>query len=175
MRIGEYGNVLFPHWNKDASGGKKLCGFEKKNSGFTGFSSHGMKGLWCSAATDQDRRMVVAETTIDALSYAALFGYDDARFFSIAGQMNPHQPALLNQAMQKMPAGSKIILAVDHDAGGDAIAEYIEPIYKHVRDTIGRTDLELVIDRPEIHGQDWNDVLRGRGKASRPTASPQPE
>ena len=171
MRIGaEYGNVLFPHWNKD----KQICGFEKKNSGFTGFSSHGTKGLWCSAAQDNDRRMVIAETTIDALSYAALFGYEDARFFSIAGQMNPHQPALLNLAMQKTPEGSRIILAVDHDSGGDMLADFIEPIFRHVRDMLGRTDLELVVHHPEIHGQDWNDVLRGRGDPNPPTATPQP-
>ena len=76
--------------------------------------------------------------------------------------------------MQKTPEGSKIILAVDHDSGGDAIADYIEPIFRHVRDTLGRTDLELVIDRPEIHGQDWNDVLRGHGGHHRPAASPLP-
>lgn len=155
VRSDERGNALFPHWNED----KKICGFEKKNSGFTGFASGGIKGLWCSNATDQDKRMVIAETAIDALSYAALFGYGDVRFFSIAGQMNPKQPALLNRAIQAMPDGGRVILAVDHDDGGQMIAEYIRPIFDHVHRVLGRDDLSLVVDHPPTAGQDWNDAL----------------
>lgn len=156
VRTDRRGNVLFPHWNDD----KQICGFEKKNDGFTGFASGGTKGLWCSNATDQDKRLVIAETAIDALSYAALFGHDDARFFSIAGQMNPKQPALLNRAIRAMPTGGRVVLAVDHDDGGRMIAEYIQPIFDHVHRVLGRSDLSLEIDHPPTAGQDWNDVLR---------------
>lgn len=175
MRIGEYGNVLFPHWNVDSSGGKQLCGFEKKNEGFTGFASGGIKGLWCSNGTDQDKRLVIAETAIDALSYAALFGYDDVRFFSIGGQMNPDQPALLNRAIRSMPESSQVILAVDHDDGGQMIAEYIQPIFDHVHGVLGRGDLSLIVHHPPTAGQDWNNVLCD--ESARPTQAeldPQP-
>ena len=161
IRTDRRGNVLFPHWNED----KQLCGFEKKNEGFTGFASGGTKGLWCSTAHERDTRLVIAETAIDALSYAALFGHRDARFFSIAGQMNPRQPALLNRAIRAMPEGGRVVLAVDHDDGGSMIAEYIQPIFDHVHRVLGRGDLSLVIDHPPTDGQDWNDVLRdGRGR-----------
>lgn len=174
VRLDGRGNALFPHWNVDDSGGKQICGFEKKNDGFTGFASGGTKGLWCSTATDQDKRMVIAETAIDALSYAALFGFEDARFFSIAGQMNPRQPALLNRAIRAMPTGGRVVLAVDHDDGGQMIAEYIQPIFDHVHRVLGRSDLSLEIDHPPTAGLDWNDVLRGdpaddRGRKSTPT------
>jgi hypothetical protein len=165
VRTDARGNVLFPHWNDD----KQICGFEKKNDGFTGFASGGTKGLWCSNATDQDKRLVISETAIDALSYAALFGFDDARFFSIAGQMNPKQPGLLNRAIRSMPAGGQVVLAVDHDDGGRMIAEYIQPIFDHVHDTLGRGDLSLVVDHPPTIGQDWNDVLRGDPASRRST------
>ena len=156
VRSDARGNALFPHWNED----KQICGFEKKNKGFTGFASGGIKGLWCSNATDRDKRMVIAETAIDALSYAALFGYEDARFFSIAGQMNPRQPALLNRAVQAMPQGGRVVLAVDHDDGGQMIADYIRPIFDHVYRVLGRADLSLVVDHPPTPGEDWNDALR---------------
>lgn len=172
VRTDARGNALFPHWNVNASGVKQICGFEIKNDGFTGFSPGGTKGLWCSNATDGDRRLVIAETAIDALSYAALFGLEDARFFSIAGQMNPQQPGLLNRAIRSMPEGSTIVLAVDHDDGGQMIAEYIEPIFRHVRDVLGRGDLELRIDHPPTAGQDWNDVLRGRGDPASRRSTP---
>ena len=165
------GNALFPHWNAD----KRICGFEIKNDGFTGFSPGGTKGLWCSSPSDQDRRMVIAETAIDALSYAVLFGHEDARFFSISGQMNPSQPGLLNRAVRSMPPGSQIIAAVDHDDGGQMIAEYLEPIIEHVRTLGGRGDLTFTIDHPSTAGQDWNDVLRaGAGTEQVSEAHPEP-
>lgn len=156
IRIDHRGNALFPHWNAE----KLICGFEIKNDGFTGFAPGGTKGLWCSSPSDQDRRMVIAETAIDALSYAALFGHEDARFFSISGQMNPSQPGLLNRAIRAMPQGSQIIAAVDHDDGGQMIAEYLEPIFEHVRTLGGRGDLTFTIDHPPTAGDDWNDVCR---------------
>lgn len=151
FRIDQRGNVLFGHRNEDG-----LSGFEIKNSSFTGFAPGGTKGLWGSREEEDDNRLVVAETAIDALSYAALHGYEHSRFLSIAGQMNPQQPALLRLAMQAMPPHSEIIAAVDHDAGGDAILESIERVFR---------DLELAEasfrrHSPPVPGQDWNDVLR---------------
>lgn len=171
VRIDDRGNALFPHWNAD----KLICGFEIKNDGFTGFSPGGTKGLWCSSPSDQDRRLVIAETAIDALSYAVLFGHEDARFFSISGQMNPSQPGLLNRAIRAMPSGSQIIAAVDHDDGGQMIAEYLEPIIEHVRTLGGRDDLTFTIDHPPTAGDDWNDVLRAGTEPTRVSeAHPEP-
>jgi hypothetical protein len=68
MRIDCLGNTVFPHF--DASG---LCGYEIKNCGFTGFAAGGQKGLWFSHTHPADRRLVLTESAIDALSYAALF------------------------------------------------------------------------------------------------------
>src|SRR5947207_1758165 len=66
MRIDSRGNTVFPHF--DAAG---LCGYEIKNCGFTGFAAGGQKGLWFSHTQPDDRRLVLAESAIDALSYAA--------------------------------------------------------------------------------------------------------
>jgi len=162
------GNALFPHWNID----KVICGYEIKNLGFTGFAKHGSKGLWGSRKKDGDRRLVVAETGIDALSYAALFGYDDARFVSIAGQMNPQQPGLLNREIRAMPQDSIIVLALDNDEGGRKLAEYIEPIFANVAQLGGRSDLTLLVDSPAPAGADWNDELRSTPPL--PSRPPQP-
>lgn len=66
IRINGYGSALFPHWNAE----KRLCGFEIKGQDFTGFAPGGTMGLWSSAGFDDDQRMVIAETAIDALSVA---------------------------------------------------------------------------------------------------------
>ncbi len=82
--------------------------------------------------------------------------------------MNPEQPALLRSAIDNMPAGSQIVAAVDHDDGGDAIAQQIEMIFKALR----RTDIELRRHSPANPGDDWNDVLRASQGEPRPTPRP---
>ena len=68
VRSDNRGNAVFPHFD-----GEGLCGFEIKNEDFTGFATGGSKGLWLSRRQPEDRRIVSAESAIDALSYAALF------------------------------------------------------------------------------------------------------
>ncbi len=153
IRVDERGNVIFPHFN--AAG---LCGYEIKNRGFTGFASGGTKGLWASVPTPEDERLVVAETAIDALSYAVLAGHHRARFVSIAGQMNPEQPALLRSAIGKLAADGRIVLAFDNDEGGDSLAARVTELFTEAQ----RADLTLIDDRPSVRGADWNDMLKLR-------------
>ncbi len=148
IRIDVRGNTLFPHYSQAG-----LCGFEIKNSGWTGFSPGGIKGLACSRPRADDHTMVVCETAIDMLSYAALKGIDDKRFFSTAGQVSPMQIECLRAAIQKMPAGCTTVLAFDNDDGGHKLAQQI-------REAITSPGMPLVEDFPPTTGADWNDVLR---------------
>lgn len=160
VRTDERKNALFPHFNRDG-----LCGFEVKNAGFTGFSKHGVKGLWCTAGYDTDRRLIIAESAIDALSYASLFSKLDWRLFSTGGAMNPDQPGLIVSAIQKMPAGT-VIIAADNDPGGDEITAAIRECFREAE----RADLTLQEHRPPLRGQDWNDIQRQQA----PPAAPSP-
>lgn len=151
IRMDARQNALFPHF-----GAEGLCGFEVKNQGFTGFSPGGVKGLWCSRPRRDDRQLVICETAIDALSYAALFGCEEKRLVSTAGQISPVQAKLLQLAATKLPDGGQIVLAMDNDAAGRQLAE-----------TIAETLLEAKIDSqairrhlPDAEKEDWNDVLR---------------
>lgn len=146
IRIDDHGNAIFPHWNEDG-----LCGFELKNEGFTGFAAGGTKGLWLSRFSESDERLVIAETAVDALSYAALHNSERSRFASLAGSMNDQQPALLVAAVQKLPRGALVIGAFDNDEAGDNFLEKVRMILK---------DKDVIDDRPETRGDDWNDVLR---------------
>ena len=163
IRVDHRQNAIFPHYNRDG-----LCGYEIKNKGFTGFASGAVKGLWFSQMGKEDRRLVITETAIDALSYAALKYQPNSRYVSTAGELNPDQPILLKQAMEKLPGGSEIVLALDNDAGGDQIGSKIEAIFAMVK----RNDLTLKYDRPAMFDTDWNDVLRAPSIAT--TAKPLP-
>lgn len=157
-------NAVFPHLNEDG-----LCGYELKNKGFTGFAPGGVKGLWCSRIQPDDTRLVIAETAIDALSYAALFGVVRTRFVSTAGQVNPQQPDLLVSAAKKLArpevqdctaradAKCEIVLAVDHDQGGRELADKLTPLLIEAAPSAA-----VRLHHPEQSGDDWNDVLRSR-------------
>ena len=149
----KHGNVLLPHF--DRSG---VCGFELKNAGFTAFAKGGVKGLWCSRPREEDTRLVIAETGIDALSYAALHGTDGTRFVSVAGSLNPEQPELLAAAIKRLPEGGEVIAATDHDDAGDRLAEELMEL--HGREDAPRT--AFTVHRPQTPGQDWNDIVRAR-------------
>ena len=156
LRIDRRSNILFPHWNRNGS----LCGYEVKNRSFTGFAPGGTKGLWCSRPLTADHVMVLAETAIDALSVAAIFGTDGKRFFSTAGQISPSQATCICSAVSRMPANAEIWLAFDHDNGGLQLAQQV----KDALVTLTNNTRKVIMSLPPNFGEDWNDVLRNEAK-----------
>lgn len=157
-------NVCFPHWER----GGGLTGYEIKNHGFTGFAKGGQKRLFGSGIDGADHELVICETAIDLLSYAALHGIEGRRFVSTAGALSPSQPPLLRSAMEKLPTGGRVVLAVDADRGGDALCAQLVAI---LGDAEG---LDLTWERhsPPTQGDDWNDVLRRQAGCSPPPPEP---
>ena len=160
LRTDQRSNILFPHWNQYGS----LCGYEVKNRGFTGFAPGGTKGLWCSRPRPDDQVMVLAETAIDALSVAAIFGPDRKRFFSTAGQISPSQAACIRSAVSRMPADAEIWLAFDNDDGGLKLAKQV----KDALATLTGNTRKVIMSLPPNFGEDWNDVLRRNAKPPLP-------
>lgn len=153
------GNAVFPHFDLEG-----LCGYEIKNEGYTGFSKGGEKGLWFSQTEKDDERLVLCESAIDALSYAALFPSDQTRYASIGGQMNPKQPGLIKATLLKLPPGAEVVAAFDADDDG---RRYAELVRQTVIET-AREDMRLTVHEPDA-AKDWNDALRGKSH-SFPTA-----
>jgi hypothetical protein len=152
IRTDSRGAAVFPHYDVDG----KLCGYELKNAGgFTGFAPGGNKGLFLSRATAQDRRLVITESAIDAISYAALFDRPDTRYASIAGKPTPAQRAIIRAVLCALPEGSEIVAAMDADDAGRQLADQMERI---VHDC-GRPDLTFRREEP-VGVKDWNDMLR---------------
>jgi DNA primase len=74
---------------------------------------------------------------------------------STGGALNPQQPALLRGAMEKLPAGAVVLLAFDHDAGGEKLTDEVKSI------ALAGRELRRVL--PEVGtGKDWNDMLKHR-------------
>jgi len=142
-------NAIFPHADKDGP-----CGYEIKNQGFTGFAPGGEKGLWMSRVRRADTVLVIAESAIDALSYAAMHPDENARYASFGGAMNPGQPALIHAAIERLPAGATVCIATDNDEDGAGFTVIIERLVAEM----GRGDLAVARAVP-IDAKDWNDAL----------------
>ncbi|TKB23515.1 DUF3991 domain-containing protein [Desulfopila sp. IMCC35006] len=152
FKMDRRGNILFPHYNRNG-----LCGFEKKNYHFTGFSGGGVKGLWSSVCFKDDQCLVISESAIDGISYQALHNLLFTRFISIGGSMNPDQLELLFLAMCKMEGG-QVHLAFDNDKDGEKIADQVR----------GIAPKGVTISRPLPNNNDWNqdltNIIRPIGK-----------
>jgi hypothetical protein len=164
VKMDRHSNAVFPHFDNDG-----LCGYELRNSGFKGFASGGTKGLWLSKSISADRRLVICESSIDAISFAVLFPDGHARYGSIGGKLSPAQPDLIRAQIDLLPQGGEIVAAMDSDDAGRQLAEAIEKSFS----ATGRTD--LTFRRQEPNGfKDWNDLLRARRGPS-PVSCSQPE
>lgn len=144
------GNVLLPH--RDSGG---FSGFESKNRGWTSFSTGGVRALWRSNAFPDDRRVVLVESAIDALSFHQLHGEPPASYASTAGTLSRHQRDVIGEALAALPHGTVVDLAFDRDAAGDKLAEEVR--------SVGGAVFARVM--PPI-GKDWNECLQIRERDS---------
>jgi len=156
VRIDHRGNAVSPHF--DVAG---LCGYEIKNRGFTGFAARGKKGLWFSRTGPSDRRLVLAESAIDALSHAVLFPdiEDRTRYASLGGKPNAEQPGLVEATIARLPEGAEIVAAFDADEAGRALVNVIGVAVENVASRTGRT-LTFLVHLPPQDREDWNQVLQ---------------
>ena len=156
VRIDSRGNAVFPHFD-----GAGLCGYEVKNQRFTGFAAGGRKGLWLSHSRPQDRRLVLAESAIDALSYAALFpdAEDQTCYASLGGTPNFQQPALVQALIARLPERSEIVAAFDADEAGRRLVDMLRLAVAGVATARG-TDLIFGAHLPAQEGEDWNQILQ---------------
>jgi len=151
MRIDARGNTVFPHF--DATG---LCGYEIKNRGFTGFAAGGKKGLWLSHTRPDDRRLVLTESAIDALSYATLFPDSEVRtrYASLGGRPSPRQMGLIQATIAKLPPRAEVVAAFDADAAGRSLMEVVRRVVKEFVSGTGRSDLAFASRLPAKEGED---------------------
>lgn len=149
LRTDQRGNVAFPHFDEEG-----LCGFEKKNRGYTGFSEKGRKGLGLSVSFPEDRGIVFVESGVEALSHATLFPNPLARYASLAGQISAFQKECISSLLLSLRQEFEIVAATNNDQAGRSYAAFIG---EAVRES-GRRDLRFFDHVPRF--KDWNDYLR---------------
>jgi hypothetical protein len=145
FRVDRRDNVLFPHL-----AGQRVVGFEIKGPSYTGFASGGRKTAWCSNLRDGDKRLVIVEGPIDALSYHQVLADRDARYLSTGGAPGRSQLEFIRDRIRELAPGAELVLATDADPAGERLAEQITALGAG---TPARRA------RPPA-GKDWNDYLR---------------
>lgn len=139
IRIDERGNACFPHY--DESG---ICGWEVKNEKFKGFSAGGKKGFGQVSIGDGEG-VAIAESMLDALSYAQLHPGTIGICISTGGAASDEQLASLAEHIQPEP-GLPVYIATDNDNAGKSLAERIAAVMPGAERAL-----------PDL--KDWNDVL----------------
>lgn len=149
VAIDHDGNAIFPHYDQDG-----LTGFTIKNDNYTGFSKGGTKALWRSNKNESDRRLVIVESPIDAMSYHQLFTTQNphTHYISTGGTISNKQLELIKTAMAEMTKiGGEIVIATDNDEAGNKLA--------HTLSSLAPTKSNISRDVPEL-GKDWNEILQ---------------
>ena len=141
-----YNNIVFPHYDTEG-----LCGLEKRNMKFWGFSDLGKKGLWFSRSTPNDKRFVFGESGIDTLSYFQLKDDGITRYYSFCGNLSDDIQIPLLKILVKSNPNIDFVLAFDNDQGGHKMANKIQ---KNI------PEKDFMLDLPTKSDSDWNDMLQ---------------
>ena len=147
-RLDRRSDLLFPH--RDGRGPDGICGFERKNARFAGFSAGGTKTIWSSNAKDDDTKLVFTEAVIDAFSYHQIHQDPRARYASTGGSFGERQARHIVRAVAQMTIGGTVITATDNDDAGERLAERIGALAGEV----------TVVRHRSPVGKDWNDYLQ---------------
>jgi hypothetical protein len=157
VKMDSHANAVFPHYDHQG-----VCGFELRNFDFKGFARGGTKGLWLSKTSQHDRRLIICESAIDALSHSVLFPDGHARYASLSGRPSPLQLQLLRAQIGLLASGAEVVAATDADAAGRGLAEMIKGAFEVVQ----RADLNFRRQEPAGF-KDWNERLQNQSRCTR--------
>ncbi len=156
VREGVRGTAWFLH----CVGGRP-SGWEMRGPSFKGFLAGGAKGVFVFSKGGIPSRIAVSEAAIDALSLAALEGFDDSTaYVSTGGGWGDAGNAAICELLVH---AKQVVAATDRGAAGDLLAERISRLAR----TIG-TDFE----RQCPLAKDWNEQL-AKGRSQTPAVSEQ--
>ncbi|MDJ0725436.1 MAG: toprim domain-containing protein [Prochloraceae cyanobacterium] len=145
--IDNRGSAIFPHQDRDG-----ITGFEGRNHDVKAFSRGGQKSIWRSNFYTSDRRLVVVESPIDALSYHQLYQEPDTRYIATGGSVGERQLEFIKSVFEKAASrGMEIEIATDKDEAG-------QKLYEQLKEQVPN-DAEVSRVTPKHH-KDWNELLQ---------------
>ncbi|MGE9296255.1 MAG: toprim domain-containing protein [Puniceicoccales bacterium] len=139
--------VIFPHFR-----GGRPTGYEIKGPGLTSFPGDGDKALWVSRVPRICTSVAIAESGVEALSYAVAKPAAGRLYVSTGGAWS----SLTNDDIRRLchsVRATRVIAAFNNDVGGRHHTDRLEKI-------LAPDGVAVVPDFPPQKGDDWNDFIR---------------
>lgn len=157
LREGIRGTAWFAHRDADS----RLVGADLRGPQYRGFVPGSDKALF-QLRTDPVAitRMVVAESPIDAMSFAAMDRHRSGTLYTAtSGGMGPGTVEALNGLLGRLAASrdARLVVATDNDKAGHAYASQIAALGELQGMTPGRVV-------PQGGLKDWNELLQRRAE-----------
>ena len=177
---GELHNVAFAHVAVDKDNKPVIAGWEKKGPGkektFNGF--HGHRGIAVFKHKDFDnpdergpddigfcRKMILCESSIDALSKAQMDGRHPGDIYvSIGGTPSAAAEKSMSALIRKNEP-QEVVLAFDNDDAGRGFAIHMERYLASENQKFHMPMINTRLEFPSDGLKDWNDMVRPKAPA----------
>jgi len=153
FRVDDRHNVVFPYFS-----GGDLVGVERRNRppvgsdrSFRAYSEGGRPGIWTSAASADDIRLVIVESPIDAMAHFQCQHPNARAVTRYAAIRAGCSEDDIRRVIAEMPSGTEVVAACDADAQGE--------VYNELVRRLTPADRGFEIDLPRDGGKDWNQML----------------
>jgi hypothetical protein len=113
--------------------------------------------LWASRYRPSDKKLIIAERPIDALSCAQSRREDDACYLAVGSELTPTRKTQLAHLLAELPAGVTVVLAFGRDQRGRELAAQLQGI---------APDIKMSRAQPEF-GARWNDQVQIESRHAR--------
>lgn len=109
--------------------------------------------LWTSKAHPQDSRLVLTNSSLEALSYHALHAHDRTRYLSFEGEPTPGRDQLLHRALDLMPRNGTLVIAADKTPEGRELASAAGSLASLQRVRVEHHEPRLMTWSSELHAR----------------------
>jgi hypothetical protein len=113
--------------------------------------------IWASRYKPTDKKLIIAERPIDALSYGQSKGERDACYLAVGGELTPTRRTQLAHLLADLPAGMSVVVACGRDGAGRELASQIEALAPQIK---------MERAQPEF-GARWNDQVQLESRHAR--------
>ncbi len=113
--------------------------------------------IWASRYKPTDKKLIIAERPIDALSYGQSKGERDACYLAVGGELTPRRKTQIAHLLADLPAGMSVVIACGRDQAGRQLAGELQRLAPQIK---------MERAQPEF-GARWNDQVQLESRHAR--------
>ncbi len=113
--------------------------------------------LWASRYKPTDKKLIIAERPVDALSYGQSKGEQHACYLAVGSELTPTRRSQIAHLLADLPSGMTVVIACGRDQAGRQLASDLQSLSPH---------LKMERAQPEF-GARWNDQVQLEGRHAR--------